>query len=98
MPLKRMDDRTLTTMLGVKFMMLHGAVEVACRAERELLRNRFGSRNRDEDAAMFKLHRNTIEQVASDKFDAGIVEPSLDAAVVVRETDLASPLSKKLGA
>lgn len=39
MPLKRKGDQILTTMLGVKFLMADGDIEVACRADRELLRN-----------------------------------------------------------
>lgn len=97
MPLKRTSDQTLTTMLGVKFLMINGDVEVSCRADRELLRNRFGSSDRDGDAAVFEQHKKEIEQAASDKYDAGKIEPYADAMVIVRETDLASPLSKKMG-
>jgi hypothetical protein len=93
-----MGNRTLTTMLGVKFLMQNGGLEVACRAERDLLRNRFGSTSRDSDEAVFRIHRREIERVASDKYDAGQTEPSSDATVVVSERDLASPLSKKMGA
>jgi hypothetical protein len=96
MPLTRKIDRTLTTMLGVKFLMQDGDAEVPCRADRELLRHRFGSRDRDSDAAVFETHRTEIEQAASDIYDAGKVEPHSDAAVVVREDDLASSLSRKL--
>jgi hypothetical protein len=98
MPLTRKSDRILVTMLGVKFLMTDGAREVACRADRELLRHRFGSRDRDGDAAVFALYRDRIEQAASDKYDAGDTEPHTDATVVVREADMMSPLLKKLGA
>jgi hypothetical protein len=98
MPLKRMNDRTLPTMLGVKFLMQSGSIEVACRAARDLLRNRFGSSSRESDEAVFRIHRREIEQAASDKYDAGKLEPSSDATVVVGEDDLASSLSKKMGA
>ncbi len=94
MPLKRSLDRILSTMLGVKFLMEDGKTEVACRADRKLLRHRFGSSDCKSDAAAFDLHREEIEQAASDKYDAGKIEPHTDATVVVSEVDLASPLSK----
>jgi hypothetical protein len=40
-----------------------------------MLRYRFGSGDREGDERAFKLHREAIEQAASDKFDAGIVGP-----------------------
>jgi hypothetical protein len=97
MPLKRKSDWILVTMLGVKFLMKDGEVEVACRADRNLLRNRYGSMDRDGDVVAFQQHKREIEQAASDKYDAGNTEFYSDATVIVRESDLASPLSKKIG-
>ena len=98
MPLTRKLDRTLATMLGVKFLMQDGEAEVSCRADRELLRHRFGSRDRDSDASAFEMHRAEIEKAASDKYDAGKIELHTDATVVLHEGDLASSLSRKLNA
>jgi hypothetical protein len=96
MPLKRSKEQVLTTMMGVKFLMRDGDKEVACRAARELLRNRFGSRDRGNDERIFMLHREAIEESASVKYDAGLMESHTDAAVVVTEADMASPLSQKM--
>jgi len=96
MPLKRKSDRVLTTMLGVKFLMENGVVEVSCRADRELLRYRFGSRDESSDAIVFARYHKEIEQAASEKYDAGKIEPHTDATVIVREADMASSLSKKM--
>ena len=95
MPLTRGKEQILTTMMGVKFLMRDGDTEVACRAERELLRHRFDSRDRDGDEESFRLHRAAIEQAASYKYDAGMRESHTDATIVVTEVDLASPLSRK---
>jgi hypothetical protein len=94
--LTRSNEQTLTTMMGVKFLMRDGKAEVACRAAREMLRYRFGSSDRDGDGETFRIHREAIEKAASDKYDAGIVEPHTDATVVVREVDIASSLSRKM--
>jgi hypothetical protein len=96
MPLTRSKEEVLTTMLGVKFLMRDGDTEVACRAEREMLRHRFGSGDREGDERAFRLHREAIEQAASAKFDAGLVESHTDATVIVTEDDMASPLSRKI--
>ena len=96
MPLTRSNEQILTTMMGVEFLMCDGETEVACRATRELLRYRFGSSDCDGDGATFKLHREAIEKAASDKYDAGMVEPHTDATVVVGEIDMASSLSRKM--
>ena len=96
MPLTRSNEQILTTMMGVKFLMHDGKAEVACRAAREMLRYRFGSSDRDGDGETFRIHREAIEKAASDKYDAGIVEPHTDATVVVREVDIASSLSRKM--
>ena len=96
MPLTRSKEHILTTMMGVKFLMRDGKAEVSCRAARQLLRHRFGSSDRVGDAETFKLHREAIEKAASDKYDAGMVEPHTDATVVVGEIDMASPLSRKM--
>jgi Protein of unknown function (DUF1488) len=95
MPLTRGSERVLTTMMGVKFLMCDGVTDVACRAGRELLRFRFGSRDREGDEARFKLYRHAIERAASDKYDAGLIEKHTDATVVVTDVDLASALSRK---
>jgi hypothetical protein len=96
MPLMRSKEEFIVTMLGVKFLMRDGTTEVACRAARELLRFTLGSRNRQEDGEMFKNHRDAIEQAASDKYDADMLEAHSDARIVITETDIASPLSKKM--
>lgn len=83
-------------MLGVKFLMVDGDTEVACRADRQLLRNYFGSIDRNSDADAFKLHQAEIEQAASNKYDAGELEPATDASVVVQEADMKSSFSKKM--
>ncbi len=84
-------------MLGVKFLMTDGKSEVACRVDQRVLRYLFGSSDADGDVAAFQLHREEIESAASQKYDAGQIEDPSDAMVVISESDLASPLSKKLG-
>jgi hypothetical protein len=79
-----------------EFLMHDGESEIACRASRELLRHRFGSSDPDGDGETFKLHREAIEKAASDKYDAGILEPHTDATVIVGEVDMASSLSRKI--
>ena len=97
MPLTRSKEEILITMNGVKFLMADGATEVPCRASRELLEDRFGSNgNQAEDEKVFRLNRTAIEQAASDKYDAGQVEPQIDPKVVVTAWDMASPLSRKM--
>jgi hypothetical protein len=97
MPLTRSKEQILITMNGVKFLMADGATEVPCRATRELLEDRFGSNgDQAEDEKAFRLNRAVIEQAASDKYDAGQVEPYVDPKVVVTAWDLASPLSRKM--
>ena len=78
-------------------MMTDGESEVACRINKDVLRYRFGSSDPDSDMAVFRVHRNEIELAASEKYDAGKIEYSSDATVVILEEDLASPLSKKMG-
>jgi Protein of unknown function (DUF1488) len=96
MPLKRSKEQILTTMNGVKFLMEDGLTEVPCRATRELLGDRFGSNgDQAEDEKAFRLNRVAIEQAASDKYDAGQVEPYVDPKIVVTGWDMASPLSRK---
>ena len=95
MPLSRAREEILTTMNGVKFLMQDKGMEVPCRATLDLLAARFDSgvtSNGHEKA--FLLHRDTIEQAASAKFDEGI-EPHLDPKVVITARDMASPLSRK---
>lgn len=97
MPLTRSKDQILITMNGVKFLMADGATEVPCRAARELLEDRFGSHGgQAEDEKAFRLNRSAIEQAASDKYDAGQVEPYVDPKIVVTAWDMASPLSRKM--
>jgi len=97
MPLTRRKEQILITMNGVKFLMGDGATEVPCRASRELLEDRFGSNgDQAEDEKAFHLNRAAIEQAASDKYDAGQVEPYADPKVVVTAWDMASPLSRKM--
>jgi len=97
MPLTRSKEQILITMNGVKFLMADGATEVPCRASRELLEDRFGSNgDQAEDEKIFHLNRAAIEQAASDKYDAGQVEPHVDPKVVVTAWDMASPLSRKM--
>src|SRR5258708_34394001 len=95
MPLTRRNEKILTTMMGVKFLMRDGKTEVACRAARELLRYRFGSSDRGGDGETFKLHREAIEKAASDKYAAGMVDPHTDGTVFVREIDSAPPAIRK---
>src|SRR5262245_46594528 len=97
MPLARSKEEILITMNGVKFLMADGTTEVPCRASRELLEDRFGSNgNQAEDEKVFRLNRAAIEQAASDKYDAGQVEPQIDPNVVVTAWDMASALSRKM--
>ena len=96
MPLTRSKEQILTTMNGVKFLMEDGSTEVPCTATRELLEDRFGNGDRDEDEKAFRLNRAAIEQAASDKYDAGEVEPRVDPKIVVTARDMASPLSRKI--
>ena len=44
MPLTRAREEFVTTSAGVDFLMEDGNVEVACRATREMLRDRFRKR------------------------------------------------------
>ena len=63
----------------------------------ELLEDRFGSNgDQAEDEKAFREHRAAIEQAASDKYDAGQVEPHVDPKIVVTAWDMASPLSRKM--
>jgi uncharacterized protein DUF1488 len=97
MPLTRSKEQILITMNGVKFLMADGATEVPCRATRELLEDRFGSNgDQAEDEKAFLVHRAAIEQVASDKYDAGQIEPHVDPKIEVTAWDMASPLSRKM--
>jgi hypothetical protein len=96
MPLTPGKEQVLTTMMGVKFLMRDGDLEVACRAARGLLRYRFGSRDSDGDEDKFKLHRQEIESAASNKYDAGKLEAHADVTIIVTEADVASSLSRKM--
>jgi len=97
MPLRRSKEQILITMNGVKFLMEDGSTEVPCRATRELLGDRFDSGGDPAgDEKAFRLNREAIEQAASDKYDAGQVEPRIDPKIIVTATDMASPLSRKM--
>jgi hypothetical protein len=97
MPLRRSKEQILATMNGIKFLMQDGPAEVPCRATPELLADRFGSNGKPEDdEEVFRLHRLAIEQAASDKYDAGGIEPQIDPKVIVTANDMASPLSRKM--
>jgi Protein of unknown function (DUF1488) len=97
MPLTRSKEQILVTMNGVKFLMADGATEVPCRAARGLLDERFGSNgDQAEDEKAFHLNRSAIERAASDKYDAGQIEPYIDPKIVVTAWDMASPLSRKM--
>ena len=97
MPLRRSKEQILSTMNGVKFLMADGPTEVPCRATPELLADRFGSNGEyNGDEEVFRLHRLAIEQAASDKYDAGEIEPHIDPKVIVTASDMASPLSRKM--
>jgi hypothetical protein len=93
--LVRNRQEFLCTVNGVEFLMQDGTREVACRASLELLRNRFGSSDRDSDAAAFARNRNAIEDAANIKYLAGRTESSADPEIIVTESDMASPLSRK---
>lgn len=87
----------MVTMNGVKFLMADGSTEVPCRASRELLGERFDSNGDPSgDERAFRLHREAIEQAASDKYDAGQIEPRIDPKIIVTASDMASPLSRKM--
>ena len=97
MPLRRSKEQILSTMNGVKFLMEDGSTEVPCRASLELLAERFGSKGDPNANEMtFRLHRDAIEQAASDKYDAGGLESSIDPKIIVTAIDMASPLSRKM--
>jgi len=96
MPLTRAGEEFVTTSAGVDFLMEDGNVEVACRATREMLRDRFGSDNDEADAEAFSDNRIEIEQAASDKYDAGKLEVGSDILVILTGDDMSSPLSQKI--
>jgi len=95
MALVRGRQDFVVTVNGVEFLMCDGTREVNCRATVELLRNRFGSSDDREDIAAFARHRDTIENIASDKYSAGKIETGHDPEIIITETDMASPLSRK---
>jgi len=96
MSLIRRRQEFVSTVNGVEFLMHDGVREVACRAARELLRNRFGSQDRTGDERVFSSNRDAIESIANDKYDAGRTEVGPDPEIIVTESDMASPLSQKL--
>lgn len=96
MPLVRGKQEFVSTVNGVEFLMHDGLREVACRATRDLLRNRFGSQDRAGDERAFVRNRDAIEHAASAKYLAGNTEIGTDPEIVVTESDMASPLSQKL--
>jgi uncharacterized protein DUF1488 len=97
MPLMRSQERILVAMKGVKFLMTDGVTEVPCTASHELLAQKFGSGGaREQDEKAFRDNRAAIEQAASDKYDAGWIEPDVDPKVMITARDMASPLSRKI--
>jgi len=96
MPLKRSGPRILITTEGVEFLMVDGLMEVVCRAECGLLREKFDSSGADGDERTFLLNRDSIEQAASDKYDAGEIESGAPRTIIVSVSDMASPLSRKM--
>lgn len=96
MPLKRSGPRMLITTEGIEFLMMDQSREVVCRAACDLLREKFGSSGADGDERAFLLNRDSIEKVASDKYDAGEIEPGEPRKVIVSASDMASPLSRKM--
>jgi hypothetical protein len=96
-PLTRSKEQILVSMKGVKFLMADGATEVPCTASHDLLEEKFGSNgDPDEDGKAFLGNRTAIEKAASDKYDAGQIEPSEDPKIIVTAYDMASPLSRKM--
>ncbi len=96
MPLKRSRPEILITTEGVEFLMQDESTEVPCRAEPELLREKFGSSGAADDERAFRLNRDSIEGAASAKYDAGDIEPHAPCKVIVSASDMASPLSRKM--
>jgi Protein of unknown function (DUF1488) len=96
MPLKRAKPDIIVTTEGVEFLMSDESTEVPCRAECELLREKFGSSGADGDERAFRLNRETIEEAASNKYDAGKIEANAPSKVIVSAFDMASPLSRKM--
>ena len=96
MPLTRGQEDIVATMNGVRFVMLDGTTEVACRAESALLREWYGSAGEGAgDAAAFKNYRSAIEQAASEKYDAEKIARNDEVKIVVTREDVASHLSLK---
>jgi hypothetical protein len=73
MPLTRARDEFVTTNDGVDFLMEDDNVEVPCRAERKMLRDRFGSDNDKADAEAFKANRDEIEQAQATNMTPAIL-------------------------
>jgi Protein of unknown function (DUF1488) len=96
MPLLRRKPEFVSTLNGVEFLMHDGEREVTCCATRDLLRNRFGSKDRAGDEHAFSENRHAIESIASSKYEAGKTEAGADPKILITEWDMASPLSLKL--
>ena len=97
MPLTRAGENGAATMNGVRFVMLDGFTEVACRADSDLLRDLYASSGEGSgDFAAFNKYRSIIEQAASAKYDAGNIATG-EVTVVVSKRDIASHLSLKFG-
>jgi hypothetical protein len=97
MPLKRSRDKILVTIDGVEFLMADQSTEVPCRAECGLLCDRFGSSGDSHgNEKAFRLNREYIEGAASNKYDAGKIEPRAPWKIIVSAADIASPLSQKM--
>jgi hypothetical protein len=96
MPLTHGQEDIAATMNGVRFVMLDGTTQVACRAESALLQERYGSAGEGAgDAAAFNDYRPVIEQAASHKYDAGKIARNDEVKIVVTREDMASHLSLK---
>jgi uncharacterized protein DUF1488 len=97
MTLKRRSEKILATIDGVEFLMADESTEVPCRAECGLLCDRFGSNGDSHgNEKAFRLNREDIEGAASNKYDAGKIEPRAPWKIIVSTTDMASPLSQKM--
>jgi hypothetical protein len=96
MPLTRGQQDIVATMNGVRFVMLDGTTEVACRANSALLQELYGSTGEGAgDLAAFNNYRSAIEQAASAKYDVGKIAANDEVKIVITVEDVASHLSLK---
>ena len=97
MPLTRGYGDIVATMNGVRFVMLDGLVEIACRAESSMLREIYGSDGEGNgDVAAFRNYQSAIEKAASEKYDAGNTANG-EVRIIIARDDVASHLSLKFG-